>query len=125
MKDLGFNQFFISNVSSSLSSLTSLFSALFSLSAVTCECSWWFCGCALAVRGSDLVGEVMRHSGVGSLVAVGGLCGAGLLVFMGFCWVLDSWVYVGCDMGLNFVVVRFVGKDVLDGVAVSLAMGCG
>ena len=28
-------------------------------------------------------------------------------------------------MGLNFVVVRFVGEDVLDGVAVSLAVGCG
>ena len=125
MKDLGFNQFFIPNVSSSLSSLTSLFSALFSLSVVTCECSWWFRGCASAVRGSDLVGEVMRHGGAGSLVAMGGLCGARLLGFMGFCWVSDSWVYVGCDMGLNFVVVRFVGKDVLDGVAFSLAVGCG
>ena len=26
-------------------------------------------------------------------------------------------------MGLNFVVVRFVGEDVLDGVAVGLAVG--
>ena len=125
MKDLGFNQFFIPNIFSSLSSLTSLFSTLFSLSAVTCECSWWFRGCALAVRGSNLVGEVMRHGGAGSLVAVGGSCGTGLLEFMGFCWVSDSWVYVGCDMGLNFVVVRFMGEDMLDGVAVGLAMGYG
>ena len=77
------------------------------------------------VRGSDLVGEVVRHSGARSMVAVGGSCGARLLGFMGFCWVLDLWVYVGCDMGLNFVVVRFMGEDVLDGVAVSLAERCG
>ncbi|KAF3970653.1 hypothetical protein CMV_005676 [Castanea mollissima] len=38
------------------------------------------------VRGSDLVGEVMRHGGAGLLVAVGGLCGVGSLGFVGFCW---------------------------------------
>ena len=92
---------------------------------MTCECSWWFRGCASAVRGSNFVGEVMRHGGAELLVAVGGSCGAELLGFMGFCWVSNSWVYVGCDMGLNFMVVRFVGEDVLDGVVVGLAIGCG
>ena len=38
---------------------------------------------------------------------------------------LISWVFVGYDMGLNFVVVRFVGEDLLDGVAVDLAAGRG
>ena len=42
------------------------------------------------VRGSNLVGEVMRQSGAESLVAVGGSCGAKSLGFVGF-W-LDSWV---------------------------------
>ena len=126
MKDLGFNQFFYSQrFFFSLSSLTSLFSAFFSLFVVTCECSWWFRGCASTVRGSKLVGEVMRHGGAELLVAVGGSCGAELLGFMGFYWVSDSWIYVGCDMGLNFVVVRFVGEDMLYGVTVGLAVGCG
>ena len=44
-------------------------------------------------------------------------------VFVGY--QIRGWVYVGSDMGLNFVVVRFVGEDVLDGVAVGLAIGCG
>ena len=38
---------------------------------------------------------------------------------------LILWVFVGYDMSLNFVVVRFVGEDVLDGVAVSLVAGRG
>ena len=38
---------------------------------------------------------------------------------------LISWVFVGYDTGLNFVVVRFVGEDVLDGVTVGLAAGRG
>ena len=42
-----------------------------------------------------------------------------------FCWVSDSWVYVGCDMGVNYVVVRFMGEDMLDGVTIDLAVGCG
>ena len=68
---------------------------------MTCDCSWWFHGCAPTIRGSDFV-VVLR-------------------------WVvgLISWVFVGYDMGLNFVVVRLVGEDVLDGVAVSLAAGRG
>ena len=36
---------------------------------------------------------------------------------------LILWVFVGYDMGLNFVVVRFMGEDVLDGVVVGLAVG--
>ena len=68
---------------------------------MTCNCSWWFCGCAPAIHGSDFV--VMLRWVVG----------------------LISWVFVGYDMGLNFVVVIFVGEDVLYGVAVSLAAGCG
>ena len=36
---------------------------------------------------------------------------------------LISWVFVGYAMGLNFVVVRFMGEDLLDGVAVDLAAG--
>ena len=68
---------------------------------MTCDCSWWFRGCALAIRGSDFV-VVLR-------------------------WVvgLISWVFVGYDMGLNFVVVKFMGEDVLDSFAVGLATGCG
>ena len=31
-----------------------------------------------------------------------------------------GWVFVGCDMGSNFVVVRFVGLAVLDGVAIGV-----
>ena len=31
-----------------------------------------------------------------------------------------GWVFVGCDMGLNFVVVGFVGLAMLDGVAVGV-----
>ena len=57
---------------------------------MSCNCSWWFHGCALAVRGSDLVGDVMRHGGARSLVAVGGSCGARSLGFVGF-W-SNSWV---------------------------------
>ena len=38
---------------------------------------------------------------------------------------LISWVFVGYDMGLNFVVVRFVHEDLLDGVIVNLAAGRG
>ena len=34
----------------------------------------------------------------------------------------DLWVFVGFGMGLNFVVVRFVGLAVLDGVTVNLAV---
>ena len=68
---------------------------------MTCDCSWWFRGCAPAIRGSDFVVVLWRVVG------------------------LISWVFVGYDMGLNFVVVRFVGEDVLDGVAVGLAAGRG
>ena len=42
-------------------------------------------------------------------------------------WVvgLISWVFVGYDMSLNFVVVKFVREDLLDGVVVNLAAGHG
>ena len=46
----------------------------------------------------------------------------GLILWL---WSGGSWVFVGYDMSLNFVVVRFVGEDVLDGVAVSLVAGRG
>ena len=72
-----------------------------SLTPVTCDCSWWFRGCAPVIRGFDFVVVVWRVVG------------------------LILWVFVGYDMSLNFVVVRFVGEDVLDGVAVSLVAGRG
>ena len=72
-----------------------------SLTPVTCDCSWWFRGCASMIRGFDFVVVVWRVVG------------------------LISWVFVGYDMSLNFVVVRFVGEDMLDGVAVSLVAGRG
>ena len=68
---------------------------------MTCDCSWWFHGCALAIHGFDFVVVLQWVMG------------------------LISWVFVGYDMGLNFVVVRFVGEDVLDGVTVGLAAGRG
>lgn len=42
--------------------------------------------------------------------------------FVGFCWALDSWVFVGSDIGLNFVVVKFLGLAIIDGVVVSLVV---
>ena len=68
---------------------------------MTCDCSWWFCGCAPAIRGSNFVVVLRRVVG------------------------LISWVFVSYDMSLNFLVVRFVGEDVFDGVAVGLATGRG
>ena len=52
----------LNSLLSSLSSITSLFSVL-SFSPMPCDCSWWFHGCALMIRGFDLVGEVIRHGG--------------------------------------------------------------
>ena len=66
---------------------------------MTCNCSWWFRGCAPAIHGFDFVVVLQRVVG------------------------LISWVFVGYAMGLNFVVVRFVGEDLLDGVVVDLAAG--
>ena len=66
---------------------------------MTCDFSSWFRGCTPAIRGS------------------------GFVVVLWWVMGLILWVFVGYDMGLNFVVVRFMGEDVLDGVVVGLAVG--
>ena len=35
-----------------------------------------------------------------------------------------GWVFVGCDMSLNFVVVGFVGLVMLNGVAINVLRWC-